>query len=142
MHEIILPARPEHLSIINRFLEEEAPAAFSGKLNRIKMAVEELLMNVFHYAYEAQKSGQAGISCRLADLDGISYFCVRLCDWGRPYNPFAEAPPPDLTASLAERPIGGLGLHLVKKVTAHYVYSRGRDTNDVELFFTPDAPGA
>lgn len=142
MHEIILPARPEHLSIINRFLEEEAPTAFAGRLDRIKIAVEELLMNVFHYAYESENSGQARISCRLAHLDGALFFCVRVCDWGRPYNPFAEAPAPDLGASLAERPIGGLGLHIVKKVTVHHVYSRMQDMNDVELFFAPDGSHA
>lgn len=138
MHEIILPARPEHLSIINRFLEEEAPAAFAACLDKIKIAVEEILMNVFHYAYAPETSGQARISCRHAHLDDALFFCVRVCDWGRPYNPFAEAPAPDFHASLAERPIGGLGLHIVKKFTAHYVYSRTQDMNDVELFFVPD----
>lgn len=138
MHKIILPARPEHLSIINRFLEEEAPEAFRGKLNKIKMAVEELLMNVFHYAYAPEVNGQAQIGCRLVFLDEQVFFRVDVCDWGRPYNPFAEAPPPDLHASLEDRRIGGLGLHLVKKFVAHYVYSRCMDTNDVELFFAPD----
>jgi anti-sigma regulatory factor (Ser/Thr protein kinase) len=138
VHKIILPARPEHLSIINRFLEEEAPEAFREQLNKIKMAVEELLMNVFHYAYEPEINGQAQISCRLVYLDGQAFFRVDVCDWGRPYNPFTDAPVPDLHASLEERPIGGLGLYLVKKVTAHYVYSRCMDTNDVELFFAPD----
>jgi anti-sigma regulatory factor (Ser/Thr protein kinase) len=138
VHEIILPAKPEHLSIINGFLEQEASAAFAGRLDKIKMAVEELLMNVFHYAYEPEVSGQARIGCRVAHLDGKPFFCVRLCDWGRPYNPFAEAPKPNLGACLAERSIGGLGLHIVKKFTAHHVYSRAGDMNDVELFFAPD----
>jgi anti-sigma regulatory factor (Ser/Thr protein kinase) len=135
MHKIILPAKPEHLATINRFLEEEVPAEFSGRLNGVMLAVEELLMNIFHYAYSPEVDGQAQIDCRLAYLDGQAYFCVHLCDWGRPYNPFAEAPVPDLHVRLEDRPIGGLGLYLVKKFATHYVYSRCADTNDVELFF-------
>ena len=139
MHRIILPARPEHLSIINRFLEEEIPEAFRGRLTKIQIAVEELLMNVFHYAYEPEIHGQAEIGCRSIHLDGQAYFRVDLSDWGRPYDPFSQAPAPDLAAPLENRPIGGLGLHIVKKVAAHYAYSRWMDANHVELFFAPDA---
>jgi anti-sigma regulatory factor (Ser/Thr protein kinase) len=138
VHKIILPAKPEHLSIIHSFLEDGAPEAFRGRLNKIKIAVEEMLMNVFHYAYKPEINGQAEVGCRLVYLDGQAFFRVDMRDWGRPYNPFAEAPLPDLHASLEDRHIGGLGLHIVKKVAAHYSYSRCMDTNDVELFFAPD----
>jgi anti-sigma regulatory factor (Ser/Thr protein kinase) len=137
-HRILLPASPEHLDTVNRFLSDETPEDFRGKLMKIQTAVEELLMNIFRYAHAPDVSGQAEIGCRVAHLDGERYFCVLLRDWGRPYDPFAQAPRPDLQASLAERPIGGLGLHIVKKVSAHYCYSRCTDTNEVMLFFAPE----
>jgi anti-sigma regulatory factor (Ser/Thr protein kinase) len=136
-HMILLPATPEHLSTINAFLEQEIPDNFRDVLLRIETAVEELLMNIFHHAYETRGAGKARIGCRRVDLDGETFFAVGVRDWGRPYNPFAEAPRPDLAADIAERPIGGLGIHIVRKVTAHYCYSRDQDANDLELFFTP-----
>jgi anti-sigma regulatory factor (Ser/Thr protein kinase) len=138
-HVIVLPATPEHLSTINAFLEREIPGDFRAMLLRIETAVEELLMNIFHHAYAPEQTGQAEISCRRVDLDGQAFFRVGVRDWGRPYDPFAEAPVPNLRASAAERPIGGLGLHIVKTVAAHYCYSRWQDSNDVELFFAPPA---
>jgi anti-sigma regulatory factor (Ser/Thr protein kinase) len=139
MHTLILPATPEHLAMINAFLEQEIPENFRGALFRIETAVEELLMNIFYYAYASDGGGQAMLSCRLVDLDGQLLFRVGVQDWGRPYNPFTEAPVPDLNADIAKRKIGGLGLHIVKKVAAHYCYSRWQDSNDVELFFAPSA---
>jgi anti-sigma regulatory factor (Ser/Thr protein kinase) len=140
VHKITLPANPAHLATFHSFLTAEVPEAFKGSLNKIEMAVEELLMNVFHYAYEdtPEIGGEAEIGCQLVFLDDKTFFRITLRDWGRPYNPFTEAPVPDLKASLEERPIGGLGLHIVKKIVAHYAYSRHQNINDVELFFAPD----
>ncbi|MDR2450671.1 MAG: ATP-binding protein [Candidatus Accumulibacter sp.] len=134
-HTILLPATPEHLSTIHDFLKREVPGEFTGTLSRIEMAVEELLMNIFHHAYETKGAGKAMISCRRVDLDGMAFFRVGVRDWGRPYNPLAEAPRPDLEAGIEERPIGGLGIHIVRTVTAHYCYSRSQDANELELFF-------
>lgn len=136
-HRIILPASPEHLSTIYDFLARETPADYAPLAMKIRTAVEELLMNVFLYAYAPEKQGNAEIGCHEAHLDGARYLRIELRDWGRPYDPFTEAPVPDLTASLEDRPIGGLGLHIVKTVTAHYCYSRWQDANEVELYFAP-----
>jgi anti-sigma regulatory factor (Ser/Thr protein kinase) len=136
-HTILLPATPEHLSAIHEFLEQKVPGEFAGVLFKIEMAVEELIMNIFHHAYETEGAGKAMISCRRVDLDGAVFLRVGVRDWGRPYNPLAEAPRPDLEAGLEERPIGGLGIHIVRTVAAHYCYSRDQDANDLELFFAP-----
>jgi anti-sigma regulatory factor (Ser/Thr protein kinase) len=136
-HTIFLSAEPTYLSTIYDFLEREIPGDFSGALSRIKTAVEELFMNIFHHAYEAEGHGKVMISCRRVDLDGEIFFRVRVRDWGRPYNPIVEAPRPDLGASVEARPIGGLGIHIVRKIAAHYCYSRMFGVNDLELFFAP-----
>jgi anti-sigma regulatory factor (Ser/Thr protein kinase) len=136
-HTILLPATPAYLSTVNAFLEREVPVEFAGALFWIEMAVEELLMNIFHHAYETKGAGKAMISCRRVDLDGAALLRIGVRDWGRPYNPFAEAPRPDLGAGIEERPIGGLGIHIVRTVVAHHRYSRSQGANDLELFFAP-----
>jgi anti-sigma regulatory factor (Ser/Thr protein kinase) len=56
-------------------------------------------------------------------------------DDGQPFNPLLDAPAPDLGAATEERPIGGLGLHMVKKMTRSLTYRRegGRNRVDVVL---------
>jgi anti-sigma regulatory factor (Ser/Thr protein kinase) len=140
-HMILLPATPAHLCTIHAFLEREVPAEFASLLCKIETAVEELLMNIFHYAYATKGAGKAMIHCRPVDFDGTAFLRVGVRDWGRPYNPLAETPRPDLTASIGERPIGGLGIHIVRQVATHYCYSRDQGANDLELFFRRQGTG-
>ena len=136
-HTIILPATPAHLSMVHAFLEREVPGEFASVLFKIEVAVEELLMNIFYHAYEMKGTGKAMISCHPVILDGAALLRIGVRDWGRPYNPFVEAPHPNLEASLEERPIGGLGIHIVRTVTTHYCYHRNQDANNLELFLAP-----
>ena len=72
-------------------------------------------------------------------MDGHDQFCVWLKDWGRPFDPFREADIPDTSLSVDERNVGGLGLHLIKHVSNHYIYSGSDGSNTVELYFKADA---
>jgi serine/threonine-protein kinase RsbW len=53
---------------------------------------------------------------------------VEVEDDGRPFNPL-EAPPPDIGKPLAEREVGGLGIHLVRKMMDELEYRRENDKN-------------
>ncbi len=53
---------------------------------------------------------------------------VEIVDPAAPYDP-AAAPRPDLGASLEDRPIGGLGVHLVMKLSRDLAYARDNDRN-------------
>ena len=55
-----------------------------------------------------------------------------IADDGRPFNPF-ESGPPDTELSLEERPIGGLGVHLVRNVMDRSSYERHGEKNVVIL---------
>jgi anti-sigma regulatory factor (Ser/Thr protein kinase) len=57
---------------------------------------------------------------------------VTITDTGIPFNPF-DAPPPDLSSNLAERPIGGLGIHLVRSLMNSVEYVREGGENRVRL---------
>jgi serine/threonine-protein kinase RsbW len=53
---------------------------------------------------------------------------VEVADQGVEFNPLTAAPP-DLTLNLEDRPIGGLGIFLVKKLAPSITYRRDRDWN-------------
>jgi hypothetical protein len=62
--------------------------------------------------------GRPGPDARVALRLGLEEIAIRLAGAGPPFNPL-EAPPPDLEAPVAERPIGGLGLVLVRHIVEH-----------------------
>jgi anti-sigma regulatory factor (Ser/Thr protein kinase) len=75
------------------------------------LALGEVLANVISYAYDDGREHE--IEVRLSVTGGQVVLEVE--DDGRPFDPLA-VPPPRLDAPLAERPVGGLGLHLVRSV--------------------------
>ncbi len=81
----------------------------SKVLFNLNLALEEILTNVISYAYDDKDEHQ--ITVRLFLEQG--QMKVEVEDDGRPFNPL-EAPEPDLSKSLEERPVGGLGIHLVR----------------------------
>ena len=92
---------------------------------QIDMAVEELFVNIAHYAYK----GTAGDAVILAGPDpktGILRITFR--DWGVPFDPLAKTDP-DISLSVEEREIGGLGIFMAKKVmdTMDYKYENGQN---------------
>lgn len=134
MPTITLPAGLDQLAIVNEFIEKNLPAEHTNIRLQVELAVEELLVNVFRYAYK-EEGGSAEIGCRVVNLDGKPHFCVMVRDFGAPFDPFKEAPEPDTAQPLEERDPGGLGVHLVKHVAAHYCYSDSDASNTIELYF-------
>ncbi|MBR4683962.1 MAG: ATP-binding protein [Spirochaetia bacterium] len=111
MTEKIFPADINELAPVTVFLEEELDKAEANPKLMVTFAValEELFVNVAHYAYPDSK-GTVKIGI---DTSGDS-IVVQLTDSGVPFNPVAM-PDPDITESAEERKIGGLGIYMVKK---------------------------
>ena len=88
---------------------------------QLRMAVEELYVNVAHYAYP-EKDGWFEI--RGSVEDGVATFT--LTDGGKPFDPLAK-PDPDTLLSGEERGIGGLGIYMVKSMAdeVKYEYTDG-----------------
>lgn len=89
------------------------------------LSVDEVLTNVISYGYD--DDFEHTIEVRLALVPGG--LRIEVEDDGRPFDPLA-APLPDLTAPIDERPIGGLGLCLVRKLMSSLAYER-RDGRNV-----------
>lgn len=134
MTTLEVPAKLEHLTTVNNFIAEQLPANQGLQQMQVELAAEELLVNVFSYAYP-HGGGRAEVGCRLVFLDDQPYFCFSVRDWGAEFNPFSEAPIPDLDLDIDERPIGGLGVHLIKTMVSHHAYSRNDGANYIELYF-------
>ena len=95
----------------------------------IKLALEEVVMNVISYAYE--DSGQHEFEVRLkSDDEGV---VIDVIDDGKPFDPLHEAAEPDVDATLEERHIGGLGVFFVKTLMDHVEYRREENRNQLTL---------
>ena len=88
----------------------EAGADEEGQ-HDIRLAAEEVLINVINHAYPA---GQPGPLVLRAQVEPGA-LTLTVLDEGKPFSP-EMAPAPDLTAGWADRRVGGLGWHLVDKV--------------------------
>ena len=91
---------------------------------RVNLVLEEIITNVISYGYD--DSSEHEISVRLSWKDpGIE---IEIEDDGRPFNPLA-APPPDTRKPLAERQVGGLGIHFVRAMMDEVEYRRENAKN-------------
>ena len=83
---------------------------------QLRMAIEELYVNVAHYAYP---SGDGWAEIRGSVENGVATF--RIIDGGTPFDPLAK-PDPDILLSGEERGIGGLGIYMVKNMVDEVKY--------------------
>lgn len=96
------------------------PAAVRRSIN---VALDELLTNTILYGL-AGDLGEVTVDAEL-HADRLE---VTLSDNGRPFDPFTRSAP-DTTLSVEDRPIGGLGIHLVRRLVDHVRYERRSDRN-------------
>ena len=113
----------EVLSFVDSHLEDMG-VSMKAQM-QIDIAVEELFVNIAHYAY-APDTGKA-VVCVEKDEEK-NQVSISFTDWGKPYNPL-EKPDSDVTLSAEERSIGGLGIFMVKKSMddMRYVYKDGQN---------------
>jgi anti-sigma regulatory factor (Ser/Thr protein kinase) len=110
------------------FLERRGASAKRGYA--VRLALEELLTNVVKYAYA--DGGEHRIGVRL-DLGEPARLTIE--DDGEPFDPLADAPAPVLDGPVEDRPIGGLGLHMIASMGMKMAYRRedGKNRLDVEF---------
>jgi serine/threonine-protein kinase RsbW len=111
-------AQVENLATSRRWLEEITAdlGANPSSAGDLIQAVDEAITNIIVHGYPA-KPGSIEIEVTREGEDLV----VRLRDLAPPFDPTA-IPPPDLTLSLEERPPGGLGLFLIRKLTDRISY--------------------
>ena len=121
--ELIVEAKTEKLDEVIDFIDAflEGMDCPMKTMTQIDVAVEEIFVNIAHYAYGACE-GDAKI--RITNDNGIAE--ITFTDRGTPYDPLSR-PDPDTTLSAEERQIGGLGIYIVKKTmdSVSYEYRDG-----------------
>jgi anti-sigma regulatory factor (Ser/Thr protein kinase) len=124
MKELIIDAKTENLDAVLDFIAGELEAAeCSMKLQtQIAIAVEEVFVNIAHYAYRPEVGGA---TIRITVGEEI---CIAFEDKGKPYNPLDTADP-DITLGVEEREIGGLGIFMVKKIMDTVEYRNEENKN-------------
>ena len=111
-----------------------APLPVSPKRKyAVRLALDELLSNVVRYAYDDGARHRIDLK-----LETDAPFHLTIADDGKPFDPTADAPPPVLDGPVEDRPIGGLGLHILKKMGLRLAYRREADRNVVRVDFPED----
>ena len=95
---------------------------------QLRLAIEEAVVNVIDYAYEPNTQGSVTIK---AKSNGTRLKFV-IIDAGTPFDPTQKAEV-DTTLSAKERPIGGLGIHLVRQIMDSVEYERMGSLNVLTL---------
>ncbi len=95
---------------------------------QLQIALEELVINAIKYGGCEPKEG----AIRLAIWKAADEVRAVLSDSGTAFNPL-DAPSPDLTKSLRDRPVGGLGIHIARNLMASIRYERREGRNYLYL---------
>ena len=123
-----LPSRLEEIAALANavevFLAADPQLAFQTNL-----CLEELLTNTILHGLR----GAPGHVIRVSLKRMEKVLEITLTDDAPPFDPFSEAPPPDLDADLVDRPIGGLGVHFVRTIMDEYSVSHDGSGNRVVL---------
>ena len=128
--QISLSTHTEEVSRLSDFLKE---VCASLKLEHktalgIRLAVEEMVVNVINYAYPENREGTVFV---YADSDR-SELRFTIVDSGTPFDPTAVIPA-STTLDAESRPIGGLGILLARKIMDSVSYCRKENNNVLTL---------
>ena len=93
-----------------------------------RLVLEELVTNTIKYGYSDDDVHYIRVVLRIGPPATMV-----IEDDGQPFNPLLDAPAPDLEAATEERPIGGLGLHMVKTMAKSLAYRREGGINRLDI---------
>ena len=95
---------------------------------KLTMAVEEAVVNVMNYAYPAGTEGYVKIDATVTN----ELITLTISDEGQPFDP-TTVKPADTSLDASQRPIGGLGIHLIRLYTDSMTYERIGNRNVLTL---------
>lgn len=129
----------QSLTVSNDIAEVPRLHAFTDDVNnqlgldaalsmQITLAIEEAVVNVMNYAYPKGTRGEIVINA-VADTSHLRY---TITDSGAAFDP-TNREQVDISLSAEDRPIGGLGIHLVRHCMDSINYERIADKNVLTL---------
>ncbi len=127
MKEVTVAAAIENISSVTGFVDDflDTQECSRKAKMQINIAIDEIFSNISYYAYQ-NETGQ--VTMKVEMQENPKAVCITFIDCGIPYNPL-EKEDPDITLSIEEREIGGLGIYMVKKNMdeMEYEYSEGKN---------------
>jgi serine/threonine-protein kinase RsbW len=119
MRTAIFLTKYEALDAMREFVCQAAEDAGMNESDsyKIQLAVDEACSNIIEHACGGECGDEIEITCDAAS-DRLT---VMIRDHGEPFNP-DTAPMPDLDADLEDRPVGGLGIFLMKRLMDEVSY--------------------
>ncbi len=91
---------------------------------KVNLVLEELVVNVMtHGSHE----GLVDIDVAVTSTEDL--VSIRLSDNGVAFDPLTDAPDPEVTGSVEDRHVGGLGVHLVRTMMDNVSYRRENGRN-------------
>ena len=125
-----VPADAAQLTVLNQFLRDfgSSAALDAAQVQTFELALEEIFMNIVVHGARPGSTPLVEVS-----LDRAAE-CITMTveDDGPQFDPLA-LPPPDVDAGLAERPVGGLGVFLVRNMMDTISYARIEGRNQLRM---------
>lgn len=123
----MLSAKPESLGPFTDFVRKGAQEASLPEADvcQLELILEEILVNIWRYAYPEDAPGSVVVTYSVLRPGEIA---LEVSDQGVEFNPLT-AGDPDLTENLDQRPVGGLGIFLLKSFAKSLHYCRQQGWN-------------
>lgn len=127
---IILANDISEINKLSQFIDEigEEFSLTPDIVFNLNLVLEEAVANVINYAYPKEEHQSIYLSAKLQD----SSIVFVLTDTGKEFDP-TMAPEADITLSAEDRPIGGLGIFLIRQIMNQVKYERIEGKNVLTL---------
>jgi serine/threonine-protein kinase RsbW len=131
---LTLVAKAESLGPATEFVSKGAREANlpEPRVRELELLIEEIFINVSRYSYP---EGAPGVATVTYSIPAPGELAVEVGDQGIAFDPLA-ASPPDLTLDLMQRPIGGLGILLLKSFAKSVTYRREQGWNRLKFIIS------
>ena len=103
----------------------ESEAWPSGMVYQVKLVLEELGVNIVTHGYANAPEHEFQV---VLDSDPEA-LTIELQDEGPTFNPLTDSAEPDIESGLDDRPVGGLGIYLVRTMMDELSYRRENGKN-------------
>ncbi len=124
---LTLVGKAESLGPATEFVRKGAREANlpESRMLELDLLIEEILVNICRYSYPEGDPGTVILTYSIPEAGELT---VEVGDQGVEFDPL-KASPPDLTLDLAQRPVGGLGIWLLKSLARSLSYRREQGWN-------------
>ena len=129
-HRLVLRNQISQIELLPPFVEEAVKASKLDRslLGSLNLALEEAVTNVIMYAYPEGTEGMVNVDAAVSE-NAISF---TITDYGKAFDPTAKEEV-DITAGVEDRPVGGLGIHLIRQIMDRVRYERIGNKNILYL---------